>query len=166
VIDPLGGSWYVEWLTDEIERQCEEEFARILEMSDDGTMLSGILAGIERATSPPRSPTPPSRSRTAWTRATSSWSASTPTSTTDEDELEILRISAEVGASRRAGRRGARRTRRRGGRGALERLERRGHTDENLVPLIMDAVRAEATVGEISKALQDVWGTYHETPQL
>jgi methylmalonyl-CoA mutase N-terminal domain/subunit len=34
------------------------------------------------------------------------------------------------------------------------------------VPLIMDAVRAEATVGEVSKALQSVWGTYHETPRL
>ncbi len=38
VIDPLGGSWFVESLTDEIEEQCEEVFARIEEMSDDGTM--------------------------------------------------------------------------------------------------------------------------------
>ena len=47
VADPLGGSWYVEALTDELERQAEEIFARIREMGGDGTMTAGILRGIE-----------------------------------------------------------------------------------------------------------------------
>ena len=47
VADPLGGSWYVEALTDEMERQAEEIFARIKDMGADGTMTSGILRGIE-----------------------------------------------------------------------------------------------------------------------
>src|SRR5437016_5187755 len=47
VADPLGGSWYVEALTDEMERQAEEIFARIQGMSSDGSMTSGILRGIE-----------------------------------------------------------------------------------------------------------------------
>src|SRR5689334_16079421 len=47
VADPLGGSWYVEALTDEMERQAEEIFARIKDMGTDGTMTSGILRGIE-----------------------------------------------------------------------------------------------------------------------
>src|SRR5881275_376141 len=47
VADPLGGSWYVEALTDELERQAEAIFDRIKEMSADGTMTSGILRGIE-----------------------------------------------------------------------------------------------------------------------
>src|SRR5206468_139814 len=47
VADPLGGSWYVEALTDEMERQAEEIFTRIKDMSADGTMTSGILRGIE-----------------------------------------------------------------------------------------------------------------------
>ncbi len=47
VADPLGGSWYVEALTDDIERQAEEIFARIKDMSSDGTMTAGILRGIE-----------------------------------------------------------------------------------------------------------------------
>src|SRR3989440_2008223 len=47
VADPLGGSWYVEALTDDIERQAEEIFARIKDMGTDGTMTSGILRGIE-----------------------------------------------------------------------------------------------------------------------
>src|SRR3712207_682313 len=47
VADPLGGSWYVEALTDDIERQAEEIFTRIREMGSDGTITSGILRGIE-----------------------------------------------------------------------------------------------------------------------
>src|SRR6185437_9770340 len=47
VADPLGGSWYVEALTDELERQAEAIFARIREMGGDGTMTAGILRGIE-----------------------------------------------------------------------------------------------------------------------
>src|SRR3954466_10248901 len=47
VADPLGGSWYVEALTDELERQAEAVFARIKDMSSDGSMTQGILRGIE-----------------------------------------------------------------------------------------------------------------------
>src|SRR3712207_3520349 len=47
VADPLGGSWYVEALTDEMERQAEEIFAKIRDMGTDGSMTSGILRGIE-----------------------------------------------------------------------------------------------------------------------
>lgn len=47
VADPLGGSWYVEALTDKIEAEAEEIFARIKEMSPDDTMTGGILRGIE-----------------------------------------------------------------------------------------------------------------------
>src|SRR5690242_20758911 len=47
VADPLGGSWYVEALTDKIEAEAEEIFARIKELSPDGTMTGGILRGIE-----------------------------------------------------------------------------------------------------------------------
>src|SRR5437763_3221686 len=43
VADPLGGSWYVEALTDELERQAEQIFTRIRDKSSDGTMTSGIL---------------------------------------------------------------------------------------------------------------------------
>src|SRR5204863_3851286 len=46
VADPLGGSWYVEALTDEMERQAEEIFARIEEMGD-GSLLDGAVRGVE-----------------------------------------------------------------------------------------------------------------------
>src|ERR1700761_1761283 len=45
VADPLGGSWYVEALTDRLEAEAEAIFARIREMSSDGSMNRGILQG-------------------------------------------------------------------------------------------------------------------------
>ena len=47
VADPLGGSWYLEALTDRLEAEAEEIFARIRSMSPDGSMTGGILRGIE-----------------------------------------------------------------------------------------------------------------------
>src|SRR5205814_4244617 len=47
VIDPLGGSYFVESLTDRMEEQAEEYFAKIADMGK-GSMLEGMLAGIER----------------------------------------------------------------------------------------------------------------------
>ena len=57
--DPLGGSAYVEWMTDEMERQAEEIFAHLLELGD-GSMLEGVLGGHrQRLVRRARSPTPP-----------------------------------------------------------------------------------------------------------
>src|SRR5215213_7045053 len=47
VADPLGGSWYLEALTDEIEAEAEEIFTRIRDLGHDGSMTSGLLRGIE-----------------------------------------------------------------------------------------------------------------------
>ena len=47
VADPLGGSWYVEALTDKLEAEAEAIFARIKDFGGDGTMTSGLLRGIE-----------------------------------------------------------------------------------------------------------------------
>ncbi|HEX7995722.1 MAG TPA: methylmalonyl-CoA mutase family protein, partial [Streptosporangiaceae bacterium] len=47
VADPLGGSWYLEALTDRLEEEAEAVFARIRAMSPDGTMTAGILRGID-----------------------------------------------------------------------------------------------------------------------
>ena len=47
VADPLGGSYYVESLTDEVERQAEEIFAH-LESLGNGSLLEGVITGIEK----------------------------------------------------------------------------------------------------------------------
>ena len=62
VADPLGGSWFVEALTDEMERQAEEIFAHIDELGD-GSMLEGVVRGHRGELVPGRrSPTPPTSS--------------------------------------------------------------------------------------------------------
>jgi methylmalonyl-CoA mutase, N-terminal domain len=167
VIDPLGGSWYVEWLTDEIERQCEEEFARILELSDDDTMLGGILKGIDEGYFTSEIADAAFAFQNRMDKGRFRMVGVNSHVDDDEDALEILRISAEVERQQTA-RLADARTQRDGAavESALQRLAAAASTDENLVPLIMDAVRAEATVGEVSRALQDVWGAYSETPRL
>jgi methylmalonyl-CoA mutase N-terminal domain/subunit len=167
VIDPLGGSWFVESLTDEIERQAEDYFRQILEMGGDDTITSGLLRGIEDgwfmseiadAAFDFQNRMEKDRFRMVGVNAHVE---------NDENDLDILRISNEVGTQQsarvakvRAGRDAAAHA------AAMERLEAAAATDENLVPVIMDCVRADATVGEISRSLQNVWGTYTEAPRI
>ncbi|HEX9888916.1 MAG TPA: methylmalonyl-CoA mutase family protein [Nitriliruptorales bacterium] len=164
VIDPLGGSWFVESLTDEIERQAEDYFAQIEAMSPDGSILEGILSGIEDgwfmseiadAAFDFQNRVEKQRFKVVGVNAYEE---------TDEDELEIMRISHEVEQQQNARLSQTKASRDQAGvAAALEELTRSAASDDNLVPVIMDAVRADATVGEISKALQAQWGTYTET---
>ena len=166
-IDPLGGSWFVEWMTDKVEADVEAYLARILERSPDSTVTGGLLRGIE----------------TGWFMREIADAAfdyqqrlekgekrivgvNVHTSAND-DEVEILRVSHEVEREQRA-RLAEFRARRDGAAvaQALERLKGAASTDDNLVPVIMDAVRANATLGEICGALRDVFGTYREPPVL
>jgi methylmalonyl-CoA mutase N-terminal domain/subunit len=78
-------------------------------------------------------------------------------------ELEILRVSHDVEreqvrllAERKAGRN------RPAVEAALTRMVEVARTSENMVPAMLDAVRAEATLGEICDALRDEWGVYRE----
>jgi methylmalonyl-CoA mutase N-terminal domain/subunit len=163
VADPLGGSWYLESLTDEIEAEAERIFARIKDMGTDGSITSGILRGIEDG----------------WFMAEIADSAFTyqkaleardkrivgvnvHTGTVAKD-LEILRISHEVEieqkrvlAERKSGRDTA------VVEVALKRLVDAARSDENMIPVILDACRAEATLGEICNALRAEWGIYRE----
>jgi methylmalonyl-CoA mutase N-terminal domain/subunit len=163
VIDPLGGSWYVEWLTDEIERQAEDYFRRIQEMGGDGSVTSGILRGIETGWFSSEIADAAFDFQNRMDKGRFRMVGVNAHTAADEPPLEILRISGEVG-TRQAGLVARVRAERdpAAAETALSRLRSAATTDENLVPLIMDACRAEATVGEISRVLQEVWGTYTE----
>ncbi|HEX2029293.1 MAG TPA: methylmalonyl-CoA mutase family protein [Nitriliruptorales bacterium] len=169
VIDPLGGAWFVEALTDEVERRAEEYFRRIEAMSPDGTILEGVLRGIgdgwfvseiaDAAFAFQR------KLEKGDVKVVGVNAHRDPPGS--EDRLEILRISheVEVGQRQRLEEARARRDAAQAAR-ALDTLQRAARTDDNLVPLIMEAVRADATVGEISATLQEVWGTYNEPARL
>jgi methylmalonyl-CoA mutase N-terminal domain/subunit len=163
VADPLGGSWYVEALTDRIEAEAEKIFERIRQMSPDGSMTGGILRGIEDG----------------WFMAEIADSAfvyqqalekgdkrivgvNTHTGSLTR-ELEIMRISHEVEveqvkllAERKTARDGALVEQR------LKELVAVARTGANMLPAMLDAARAEATLGEICGVLKEEWGTYRE----
>ncbi len=85
-----------------------------------------------------------------------------------EEPLEILRVSHEV--EREQNRvLGERRAARDAGGGATPRCARMvevARTEENMLPAMLDAVRAEATLGEICGVLKDEWGAYTEPPRF
>lgn len=163
VIDPLGGSWFVESLTDEIERQAEDYFAKILAMSPNDTIMGGMLKGIEDGWFSSEIADAAFDFQNRMDKGRFNIVGVNKYAEDDEEKLEILRISNEIGvqqseriAAVRSNRDAAAYDR------AIAALVEGAKGDANLVPLIMDAVRADATVGEISYALQDVFGSYTE----
>jgi methylmalonyl-CoA mutase N-terminal domain/subunit len=165
VADPLGGSWYVEALTDEMERQAEEIFTRIKDMSADGTMTSGILRGIEDGWFTGEI----AEAAFVYQRALEKGDkkvvgVNTLAGSVDaHDKLDILRVSHQVEIDQKAelaARRQARDDA--AARAAVARMVEVGRTGENMVPAMLDAVRAEASLGEICDALRAEWGSYTE----
>jgi methylmalonyl-CoA mutase N-terminal domain/subunit len=163
VADPLGGSWYVEALTDRIEAEAEKIFARIRDMGSDGTITSGILRGIEDGWFMAEI----ADSAFAYQRALEKGDkkivgVNCHTGTIARD-LEILRISHEVEIEQRRVL-GQRRSSRDNDavKAALARMVEVARTDENMIPAMLDAARVEATLGEICDALRGEWGVYRE----
>ncbi|MDP8254676.1 MAG: methylmalonyl-CoA mutase family protein [Candidatus Alcyoniella australis] len=158
-IDPLAGSYFVESLTDQIETKALEYIERIDQM---GGMVEAILAGYPQREIQDKA--------YQWQRAV------------DADERvvvgvnryvqqnedcagdqEILRVDPRIEqqqveriAKLRAARDEA------ALQSKLELLRRMAHGTENLMPPIIEAVRAQGTLGEISNALRDVFGEFQE----
>src|SRR5579859_967076 len=163
VADPLGGSWYVEALTDRLEAQAEAIFAKIREMSPDGSMTGGILQGIEDAWFTGEIAEAAFAYQRKLEKGEKKIVGVNSHTDTVAAPLEIMRISPEVERDQvalLAGRR-ARRDRRAVD-AALSALVAAARTDANLVPPMLDAARAEATLGEICSALRTEWGAYTE----
>jgi methylmalonyl-CoA mutase N-terminal domain/subunit len=172
VADPLGGSWYVEALTDRIEADAERIFGRIRDLARQavpggehpiGEMTSGILRGIEDGWFTGEI----ADSAFAYQRALEKGEKKMVGVNTlvdgGEDDLEILRVSHEVEldqnrllGARRAGRDQAEVDR------ALAEMVRVAKGEGNLIEPMLAAARAEATLGEICGVLKDVWGEYRE----
>jgi methylmalonyl-CoA mutase N-terminal domain/subunit len=163
VADPLGGSWYVEALTDRIEEEAEAIFTRIRSLGSDGTITSGILRGIEDGYFTGEIAESAFVYQQALEKGDKKIVGVNCHTGTVTKELEILRISHQVEleqkrllAARRAARdAGAVST-------ALDRMVEVARGDGNLVPAMLDAARAEATLGEICDALRAEWGVYRE----
>ena len=157
VMDPLGGSYYVEALTEKLEREAEEMFTQI-------DAQGGVVKGIEEGWF---------QRRIAQSAARQQWEieqhrrlvVGVNEFVTDEPELAIpvLRVGEEVDrdqrqrlATLRASRDPALVRQR------LETLRLAAATDANLIPHILDCARARATLYEIRHAMEQVFGAYRE----
>ena len=165
-VDPLGGSWFVEEMTDRIEARAEEMFAAIDRMGD-GSMLDGVLAGIEEGWFQGAIADAAYEFEKAVTSGERSIVGVNVHVKSDENPLDILRIGTEIEEGQRA-----RLTRLRGQRdeaavsGALAALEEGARGDANTMPLLIDAARARATLGEVVATLKSVFGGYREPPRV
>jgi methylmalonyl-CoA mutase, N-terminal domain len=159
-IDPLGGSYFVEALTDEIERQAYEYFRQIDEM---GGMIEAIEAGFpmrEIAEASARY----QRELEERKRYMVNVNVYEPQ---DEQEMEIHRIDPEI-SNRQLERLKDLKERRDNslvGKRLEELKEAAGGEDNTMYP-ILEAVRAYATVQEICDAMKEVFGDYRETPVI
>src|SRR3954462_8828121 len=163
VVDPLGGAWYVEALTDRLEAEAEVVFTRIREMGSDQTMTSGILRGIEDGWFMAEIAESAFQYQQKLEKGDKKIVGVNVYTETVEEPLEILRVSHEVELTQRKVL-GERREQRDSAsvHNALARLVECARTRDNMVPVLLDAVRAEATLGEICGVLKEEWGSYSE----
>ena len=156
-IDPMAGSYFVEALTDELEQEAEEIFAEIDE-------LGGVVPGIETGYFQGRIARSARRFQDEVEAGSRIVVGVNAFEEADEDHgVEILRIGESAGETQR--RRLAELRSRRNDeevRRALAGLAEAARTEENLLPPMLDAVRAYATLGEIRYALEDVYGRFKE----
>jgi methylmalonyl-CoA mutase, N-terminal domain len=167
VADPLGGSWYVEALTDAIEAEAEAIFARIREMGTDGSMTSGVLRGIEDGWFMAEIADAAFIYQTQVEKGEKRVVGVNVNAETVATDLEILRVSHQVEVDQVAelGRRKAVRDAAAVD-AALAELKAACSREDNLVPLILDAARVEASLGEICGAMREVFGEYREPAQF
>jgi methylmalonyl-CoA mutase N-terminal domain/subunit len=167
VADPLGGSWYVEALTDRMETEAEAIFARIRDLSPDGTMTGGILQGIENGWFTGEIAEASFAYQQQLEKGEKKIVGVNDHTDSVAEPLEILRISPEVEREQVAAlaERRARRDQHAVD-GALSALATAARGDTNLVPPMLEAARAEATLGEICDVLRAEWGTYTEPPSF
>ncbi|HEY3010879.1 MAG TPA: methylmalonyl-CoA mutase family protein [Micromonosporaceae bacterium] len=170
VADPLGGSWYVEALTDRIEAEAEAIFAKIRELGGGdearhaiGPMTSGILRGIEDGWFTSEIAESAFVYQQALEKGDKKIVGVNCHTATVTKELEILRISHEVEVEQRRVLAGRRADRDQAAvDGALTRMVEVARGEDNLIPAMLDAARAEATLGDICNALRREWGVYRE----
>jgi methylmalonyl-CoA mutase N-terminal domain/subunit len=167
VADPLGGSWFVESLTDELERQAEEVFA-YLEEAGSGSMLDGVVSSIDDGwfTTEIAEAAYQFQSKIAsghWIQVgvngyTDGDDHQPPTLTIDPDverqqlaELALVKARRDDAAVRRS----------------LDRLAAEAADPAvNLMPALIEAAARYVTVGESMEALGSVFGTWYERSQF
>ena len=159
VIDPLGGAYVVEAMTDDIEARAEAYIRKIDEM---GGMVHAISKGyVQREIQ---------EAAYAWQKrveAKDQVVVGVNAFKADDPPVTVMKVDPAL-EERQVARLKAFRARRSGAaaRAALDDVGRAAKGKDNLMPPILAAVKAQATLGEISDALREVFGEYRETVVL
>jgi len=158
--DPLGGSYAIESMTDEMEAEASDYISRIDAL---GGMLKAITSGyIQREIQ--------ESAYLFQKRVESGESVIVGVnrfSTNNPTRIEIHQVDESVGENQRLNLQRLRLTRDNGAaKGSLERLQNAARERENIMPYILDAVENLATVGEVSDSLRSIFGEYRESITL
>ncbi|MBA3349985.1 MAG: methylmalonyl-CoA mutase [Actinobacteria bacterium] len=165
VIDPLGGSWFVEELTERTEKEAELYLAKIDEMGD-GSILDGMLAGIEDAYFQKEIADAAFRYQQLLEAGRKVIVGVNRFTGTVQQMPELLIIGPDIEEEQTKAVAEVRANRdEHAAQGALDAL-RRAASDEavNTIPVMIEAAKAYATLGEMTEALRQVWGRYTEPP--
>lgn len=164
VADPLGGAPYVEWMTDEMERQAEAVFAHLDELGN-GSILEGVYAGIDNGYFVGEIADAAYRfEREINNEQRIIVGVNEFTDGNEDDETNLLRIDHSVEELQRKRLEAVKQERDSAAVEASLAAIRTAAADPtvNLMPPIIDAVKTYATEEEISNAMRDVFGTYVE----
>lgn len=164
VADPLGGAPYVEWMTDEMERQAEAVFAHLDELGN-GSILEGVYAGIDNGYFVGEIADAAYRfEREINNDQRIIVGVNEFTDGNEDDETNLLRIDHSVEELQRKRLEAVKQERDSAAVEASLAAIRTTAADPtvNLMPPIIDAVKTYATEEEISNAMRDVFGTYVE----
>jgi methylmalonyl-CoA mutase, N-terminal domain len=170
VADPLGGSWYVEALTDKIESEALAIFDRIEELGggssrqhEIGPITSGLLLGIEEGWFTAQIADAAFRYQTQLEKGDKKIVGVNAHTGTVTKPLEILRVSHDIEVEQCATLKVRRATRDNATvEAALLEMIKVARTNDNMIEPMLAAARAEATLGEICNVLRDEWGEYVE----
>ncbi len=156
-IDPLAGSYFVEALTDELEAEAEEIFARI---DDEGGVVPGIEKGWFQREIAAASMRQQAEVESGFRKIVG---VNDFTDGSEEVEIDTLRIDASV-EERQREKMARLRTARDDGRveSTLAALKTAAADGSNVVPAILECARAECTLYEIRAAMESVFGAYRE----
>jgi methylmalonyl-CoA mutase N-terminal domain/subunit len=160
VVDPLGGSYFLEKLT----REMEEEALAYFDTID---RMGGMVEAIERGFPQKEIAESAYTFQQAVERREKIIVGVNDFVAEDEEPIEILYIDESAGEKQLAKLAELKRTRDNDAvRRTLNALTAGATSNTNTMPLLVDAVRAYATVGEMCDALREVWGEYEETPVI
>jgi len=154
-VDPLAGSYFVEYLTDQIE----EQVWRYLEKIDE---MGGAVAAVEQGFIQQEIRRSAYETQKAIERGEQVVVGVNRFRIEEETPPQLLRVDPAVEEKQKQKLQAVRQSRdAQAVQDSLQRLERAARGTDNLMPYILDAVRAYATIGEICDTLRNVFGEYH-----